>query len=587
MAIFLLIYIFILASNSLFSNELKGDWSFTPLRESIAPNSPAKWRPSNPIDHFVHSKLEALGMSPSPRADKTTLLRRAYAKLIGLPPTLSQRELFFQNKSSNAYDELIDSLLNSKHFGEKWASHWLDVVRYGESDGILAVSEDKVRQDAWKYRDAVIRAFNQNLPFDIFIQYHLIDENDESPIEFSELNQFIHLGTRLQNNANPNDKQFHRLDDMISTTGSGFLAYSIGCARCHDHPTDPFTSLEYYQLSAVFFDQVNEEPKASKKFVPIEIKEPRLLKKGSWQSPGEKVKPGYLRKWTKSHSLNKNTKPHSPLKGLGLWLTDEVNGAGHQMARVMVNRLWHHYFGQGIVATPNDFGELGNRPSHPELLDWLAGELIKNDWNLKHIHKLIVTSSTFKQSSYYRPDMHRVDAENVWLWHYKPQRLEAELIRDFFIHVSGNMNLSSFGPSIPIGNYQNRSQDSPETWRRSIYLQAHRTAQHSTLCLFDLPSKERSIGARTTSATNESALFSLNSRLSWDVAHKLAHRIIKKSKSQDAKDWINQVYLLVLSRQPTVQELEIGLEYINIDSTMSFVKYCHLILGLNEFIYIN
>ena len=252
-------------------------WSLERLQKPVAPAS-GEWG-RTAVDGFVAAKLQAANLSPQPEADRHTLIRRLTLGLTGLPPTVAGMEQFVRDTKPGAYERLVDRLLAKPAFGERWGRHWLDVVRFGESSGQLTVDADKPRANAWRFRDAVIRALNEDVPFDQFVRFHFVPEGKNK-----ELGQFIHLGTRLQDNANPNDKQFHRLDDMVATTGVAFLGISFGCARCHDHPVDPMSTEEYYQLTATFWNQVQETPKAKRKTIPLEIKEPRVLGKGSWRT---------------------------------------------------------------------------------------------------------------------------------------------------------------------------------------------------------------------------------------------------------------------------------------------------------------
>ena len=263
-------------------------WSVQALPEEVSVPVVAgdDWA-ENPVDHFVLSKLLEAGLHPSRmKADRYALIRRLSLGLTGLPPSVQEVRHFVDDQSEEACMNLVDRLLESPHYGERWGRHWLDVVRFGESDGVLTVNEDKVRGNAWKFRDAVIRAFNEDLPFDKFVHYHLATPPSDEPgrERYAELRQFMHLGTRLQNNSDPNDKQFHRLDDMVATTGTAFLGITFGCARCHDHPVDPMSTEEYYQFTAFYFDQFSEAPKASRKKIELVVKEPRVLLKGSWRS---------------------------------------------------------------------------------------------------------------------------------------------------------------------------------------------------------------------------------------------------------------------------------------------------------------
>ena len=535
--------------------------------------------PAEEIDRFVAVEREKHGLAGQVEADRYTLIRRVSAGLTGLPPSRSEIEQFVGDRAPDAYGRLVDRLLANEHFGERWARHWLDVARFGESDGILTVNEDKVRGDAWRYRDAVIRAMNNDLPFDQFVRFQIAGSGEP---DYKALNQFIHLGTRLQNNADPNDKMFHRLDDMVATTGSAFLATTFGCARCHDHPVDPMTTEEYYQFTAIYFDQFKQEPKASAKKIPIRITEPRVLKRGSWLTPGEKVEVGFLRTQMGRPSSYWRREGVSELDALASWITDVEHGAGRQLARVIVNRLWHHHFGRGIVATPNDFGELGARPTHPDLLEWLAERLIAEGWRLKPIHRLILTSETYRQAGATDPAALEIDAENRWLWERRPQRLEAEMIRDRMLSVAGALFPQKYGESVFIGAYKKPVGDTPDKWRRSIYLQAHRTVPHPTLSLFDPPISERSIGKRTTGASPEAALFALNSPLVWDLAERFAKRIVTEV-GEDQNAQLEHGYLIALSRPPRGEELAIAQRFLKRNS---LVEFCHVLFGLNEFIYV-
>nr|NIP96925.1 DUF1553 domain-containing protein [Akkermansiaceae bacterium] len=327
-------------------------------------------------------------------------------------------------------------------------------------------------------------------------------------------------------------------------------------------------------------------PKASAKRIPLAITEPRLLLKGSWANPGDPVDPAFLEVLMKKPAGHWFSEEGTNLEALAAWITDPRDGAGALLARVIVNRLWHHHFGRGLVSTPNDFGALGSEPTHPELLDWLAAQLIENGWRLKPIHRLIMTSAVYRQAGATDPAPLARDADNSWLWHRRPERLEAEAIRDRLLSVAGVLRPEMFGPSIPIGNYKEEVRDEPKSWRRSIYLQAHRTARHPTLSLFDPPDTERSVGSRSTSAAPEGALFALNAPLVWNLAEHFAERVELEAGPDPARQ-IERAHLLALSRPPTEQELQIGLSQLSEKDPRSLVDYCHLILGLNEFVYVH
>ena len=535
------------------------------------------------VDRFILAKLREYRLQPQPEADRHALIRRVTLGLTGLPPAIEEVRSFVSDTKPQAYERLVDRLLKSPRFGERWGRHWLDVVRFGESKGALTVDQDRVRGDAFEFRDAVIRAMNDDVPFDRFVRMHL-DESD-TPKEFEPLRQFIHLGTQLQDNADPNDKQFHRLNDMVSTTGLAFLGISFGCARCHDHPVDPMSTEEYYQFTATFFDQVREAPKASSKKIPLRITEPRVLRNGSWQSPGEAVTPGFLRVISSRENDHWLGQAESRLGALGQWLTDAEHGAGELMARVIVNRVWHYHFGQGLVQTPNDFGRQGAAPAHPELLDFLARRLIEGGWRLKPIHRLILTSAVYRQGGTSETGALEMDAGNTLLWHWQPRRLEAEAIRDQLLFVAGELRPKMYGPSIPIGDFRKRVRDEPKSWRRSVYLQVRRSVEHPTLSLFDTPDTDQSVGRRTTGATAEGALFALNAPFVWDLAKRLAKRVEAEAGTDPAQQ-VGYLYHLALSRPPTSPEVEIGLGLLD-GSDQDLAKYCQLLLGLNEFLYVN
>ena len=271
---------------------------------------------------------------------------------------------------------------------------------------------------------------------------------------------------------------------------------------------------------------------------------------------------------------------------LGAWLTDTEHGAGELLARVIVNRLWHHHFGQGLVKTPNDLGNLGEPPSHPLLLDYLARRLIDGEWRLKPMHRLILMSAVYRQSGSTNFTPMKVDADNRLLWHWRPNRLEAEAVRDTLLATAGVLKTQMYGSSISIGHARKEVKDAPNSWRRSIYLQAHRSAKHPTLSLFDPPDYSMSVGARTTGVTPNGALFAMNAPLVWDLAGHLAKRL-RAEVDDDESAQVNRLYMLALSRPPRPEELEIGLKLLAEDNADALRHYCHLVLGLNELVFVN
>ena len=589
-------------------------WAFRPLHPVDPPEisgaSPdeAAWADS-PIDRFVLAKLREMQFLPSQEADRSTLIRRAYFDLIGLPPTPDEVEAFVRDSSTTPFRQLVDRLLDSPHYGERWGRHWLDAARFGESLGAHE-GDNAIRDDAYRYRDAVIRAFNDDLPYDEFVRYQVAGTPNSLPVKRRDLGMFVQLGTNLSKTDNPNDRKFHRLDDMVSATGQAFLALTVGCARCHDHKIDPITAEEYYQLTAVFFDEAKVKPDAGGKFVPLEVTTPHLLAGGSWQSPVRPVEPGFLRvlmrdgrspvDWRSRPEVTDG--PESPKLGmLANWLTDVEHGAGALLARVIVNRLWQHHFGRGIVSTPNDFGKLGTEPTHPALLDWLASQLIREGWHLKPIHRLIMNTAVYKQAASTNLAQARQDAYNEYLWHRRPLRMEAEVIRDHILSVSGSLRTDIYGPSIPIGNRKKAFQDTPDTWRRSLYLMSPRFHLHPVLKVFDPPDNTQSIGLRDVSTTPGSTAFMLNAPFVWEQAERFAQRV-QDRVGGDPNLQIESVYRIALSRPPSVEEREIGLSFLgqrpaggaeakrelgSLDAPSPLVQYCHAVMNLNEFIYVH
>jgi hypothetical protein len=593
-------------------------WAFRPLHIDPPPVPPpaassdeATWRHS-PIDRFILAKLHEKQFRPAQEADRRTLIRRAYFDLVGLPPAPGEVEAFVRDSSADAFRQLVDRLLASPHYGERWARHWLDVARFGESVGAHVGSD--IREDAYRFRDAVIRAFNDDLPYNEFVRYQVAGAPKGFPAGRRDLGRFVHLGTNLDKNSNPNDRKFHRLDDMVSTTGQAFLGLTVGCARCHDHKIDPITAEEYYQLTAVFFDEAEVKPDAGGKYVALEVPTPHLLAGGSWARPIKPVKPGFLRVLMRDGRSAKDWRPRpeaadapeaeleaSKLRMLASWLTDVEHGAGALLARVIVNRLWQHHFGRGIVSTPNDFGRLGTEPTHPALLDWLASKLIQEGWRFKPIHRLMMNSAVYRQAASTELAQAQHDAYNEYLWHRRPLRMEAEVIRDHILSVSGSLRTNIYGPSTPIGNRKKPFKDTPDTWRRSVYLMSPRFNLHPVLKIFDPPDNTQSIALRDVSTTPSSTAFTLNAPFVWEQAERFAQRVRDRAGG-DSGLQIESVYRIALSRPPTVEEREIGLSFLgqrragsleaskepgSLDARSPLVQYCHAVMSLNEFIYVH
>ena len=455
-------------------------WAFQPLRAVEMPVvQQADW-PLTPLDHFVLAKLEADKLAPVAPLDARKLIRRVYFDLIGLPPTPEEMAKWEEEirkaevgKPKAAVDALVDQLLASPHYGERWARHWLDVARYADSNG---QEGDQDRPNAYHYRDFVIRSLNDDLPFDQFVRWQLAgDEFEPTNAQAIAATGFLAAGphTVLENTFLEEERlrnRYNELDDMLATIGTAMLGVTLGCARCHDHKYDAVSSREYYRmLAALHGGDRREIP------IPGEAQgevlafrdfgnEPRatwLFGRGDFYDRDQPVQLGFLSVLSRERTAEDYwaaARQERPLaessyqrKALALWLTDVEHGAGALVARVIVNRVWQHHFGEGLVRTVNDFGVRAEPPSHPELLEWLAHDFVEHGWKLKRLHKLIMSSAAY-------------------LGRRAPRRLEAEVLRDALLAVSGQLNAELYGPAFkpPISSPQIRARRRrPPTGRRS------------------------------------------------------------------------------------------------------------------------
>ena len=414
------------------------------------------------------------------------MIRRLYFDLIGLPPTPQELDAIRADASSDWYEKLVDKLLANEHFGERQARHWLDVARYADSDGY---EPDADRPGMYHYRDFVIRSFNSDLPFDTFVKWQLAgDEYAPQNPEALAATGFLAAGPvsvlTIKDEGTPAERAQYRadeMDDMVSTVGSAMLGMTVACARCHDHKYDPIPTRDYYRMAAAFTstkrigfswksDKKSDEEsdKKSDKEMdafarPLGITdesaspvESFLFAHGDPTRHKEPVTVGFLSVLEPNGTPDRwlvKTKPaqaHTTFQRTALaeWLTDADHGAGRLLARVIVNRLWQHHFGEGLVRTPGDFGAQGERPTHPELLDYLATELIANGWHLKPIHRLILLSAAYRQDVAFDPAKSAIDPDNRLLWHRRPMRLESEALRDAILAAGGKLKLNLYGPSV-------------------------------------------------------------------------------------------------------------------------------------------
>ena len=731
-----------------FTEQQRRYWAFQKVRRPALPAvKETKWL-RTPIDAFVLSKLETAAITPGAEASKITLIRRASFDLIGLPPTPEQVAQFLANKSPTAYEELIERLLASPQYGERWARHWLDVARFAESTGF---EDDVTRPNVWRYRDYVIDAFNKDKPYNQFVKEQIAgDELWPGNVEARIATAF---NRHYPEEGNQKDLLMARqemLHDVTSVTGSAFLGLTFECARCHNHKFDPILQKDYYRLQAFFantdhddrfavaspgqireyqkqlagweeitqpiwdemstllmpkrqyspaqllarypdyvieavnqpdsartpiqswmthllaskncgtcplrpkpyldpnfksvankltgdekkrYEELEEKLKGFAHLKPKDLprasvmtevgpKAPRthVLGVGLYTSPLEEVQPGFLSILDPSDAVI--TRP-ATLQSTGRrtvlanWLADPANPL---TGRVMVNRIWQHHFGSGIVATSGDFGVMGSRPSHPELLDWLTDEFVRNGWSIKQLHRLIMTSSVYRQSSQSREDAREVDPTNRLLWRFQPQRLEAETIRDSLLSVAGLLSPALGGPSVfpplppgmpkPIGGWDLSKQEADQN-RRSIYIFVRRNDPYPMLNAIDFPDTHESCSRRNRTTTAPQALTMLNSSLTAEWARKFASRVLSEAGADLGKQ-AEEAYLLAYSRKPDSWELDTAQTFIARQSkgmakqvaagkkivtpdqlpaglppeaAAALVDFCLMLLNSNEFVY--
>ncbi|GAB4156145.1 MAG: PSD1 and planctomycete cytochrome C domain-containing protein [Planctomycetaceae bacterium] len=597
-------------------------WSFRPLKPVQPPRIGKSAWVRTDIDRFILAKLQQAKLKPNELASPRTLIRRAYFDLIGLPPTPQEIEEFLkasQTDFSAAYEKLIDRLLASPHYGERWARHWMDVARFAESHGY---EQDYNRPHAYTYRDFLIRAFNADLPYDKFVSWQIAGDElaPENPLAMTATG-FLGGGafpTQLTESEFERAR-YDELDDMVATTGVAFLGLSVGCARCHDHKYDPIPSADYYRLASVFTSTIRSEidlmlPGQSKKTKAQVTSEgfkhmkhhadgrgfphfyPKTfhLIRGDVHQKKEEAQPGMLRVLMRNgkeasywkQSPPKNWKRTSFRRaGLARWLTDVENGAGHLTARVIVNRIWQHHFGRGIVATPNDFGTQGARPTHPKLLDWLANDLISHGWKMKRLHKLMMTSAVYMQGIQTDPVRSKIDPDNNLLWRRTPRRLEAEPLRDAMLAVSGTLDPTMYGPG---------SLD-PNMRRRSIYFLIKRSKLIPMMLLFDWPEHLVSIGQRSQTTIAPQALMFLNGPQVRQYARNFAIRLEKESSGE----FIRMAFLRALGRPPKPAELVATQEFLATQAKrykrsgksngdhLAKIDFCQTLFSMNEFLFID
>ena len=627
------------------TEEDRQHWSYRPLRDVALPSVKNVDWVRTPIDQFVLAKMEATGLQPSPPVELRKLIRRVFYDVIGLPPVLKEdsgklkeERLGLEIDSSSGLDPhsaLIDKLLDSRHYGERWGRHWLDVARYADSDG---QETDRDRPQAYQYRDFVIRALNDDMPFDQFVRWQLAGNEYEpdnpaavAATGFLTAGPFAALPDRLMKDELLRNR-YNELDDMVSTIGTGFLGLTFGCARCHDHKYDAIPARDYYRiLSALHCGDRAEvtvgsspEKLLAYRDAGPEPKPSWLFRRGDYYDRDLPVTLGFLTALTRGktpedywrEAREKSSVKDSTLqrRALADWITDVDHGAGALVARVIVNRVWQHHFGSGLVRTIGDFGVRSEAPSHPELLEWLARDLVRHGWKLKRLHRLILASSAYQQASSGRVSP-AVDPDNRLLWKMHPQRLEAEILRDSMLAVSGTLNLEAYGPGFkpPIAAeamlarnikdpYPKDVQDSAAVRRRAIYMFHKRVIPNPLLQAFDKPDAQQSCNRRDPTTVAPQALALLNDPFVRTAALDFADRLLEEAGSESAK-CVDRGYQLAVSRSPSDTERLASLEFLETQITdrttrdsktpaieahrRALADWCQILFSLNEFLYID
>lgn len=620
-------------------------WAFQPLRAPPIPTVQDRSWPVNPIDSFVLHRLEQAGWSPNPTAEPAALLRRAHLDLTGLPPDLPELQAYLDDDRPDAFSQLVDRLLAQPAYGERYARHWLDVVRYADSNGY---ERDAAKPEVWRYRDYVIRALNADRPFDQLIREQIAGDEIPDATPETVLATGLHrLGPWDDEPADVAADRYDQLDDMVSTTSLAFLGLTIGCARCHDHKFEPLSQVDYYSLVAIFspLDRPrdgrteltrpavppaaaaaasngaasNGAATAAGEIVPgyFLVEKPgsidpvHVLLRGTPGRHGDLVQPAVPVVLGRMPAAPSPVPPQTSGRRLRLahWIASPDNPL---TARVIVNRVWQWHFGQGLVATPNDFGLMGDRPTHPELLDYLAHWFVhEGQWSLKRLHRLIMTSRTYQMSLAVRADLMRADPENRLLWRRSPSRLDAETIRDAMLTVSGRLDRTMYGPAmhpyVPAEALQNHA-DKETIWpayderlasRRTVYAFIKRSLLVPMLEVLDFCDTTRSAGRRLTTTVPTQALTMFNGQFVNRQAELFADRL-QQLAPDDRSRQIELAWQLALSRLPSAEERAAAAAFVdreitaNADESLggpeqrkrhAMVQLCRTILNLNEFVY--
>ena len=610
----------------------KRHWAFVTPHQSVLPIVKNKDWVRNEVDLFILARLENATVKPAPPADKRTLVRRAYFDLIGLPPTVSEMDEFLNSESPDSFAVLIDRLLASPHYGERWGRHWLDVARYGDSSG---GDENHLYPLAYSYRNYVVNALNGDLPYDQFVQEQiagdLLPSDDAVRKDYDRVTAtgFLALGVKILNERDPVKKRANIVDEQIDTLGRAILGLTLGCARCHDHKFDPVSAADYYALAGIFHStdlkdrivEINElpvekgsnvkqhaAPKTRKVMAVTDgtVRNVKIHIRGSHLMLGKEVPRGFLQVM----DLQRQSLPadQSGRLQLARWLTQPDSAAGGLVSRVMVNRIWHWHLGRGIVGTPDNLGVRGDRPTHPLLLDFLARRFIRDSWSIKSMHRLLMLSSTYQMSAHHAAtDSARIDPENRFYWRFKRRRLEAEEIRDTLLMHAGRLDRSLGGapPKVksqdlsPVDLMENRRFY--ETFRRrAVYLPVVRTNVDKFLTLLDFPNAGPPVGARDTTTVPTQALMMMNSPFVILQCEFVAQSILADAQLANDTARIRQLYLRLFSRLPAEAETRWTTQFIeryeqsltdeaddDVRRWLAWTALCQTLYASNDFFYVH
>jgi hypothetical protein len=595
-------------------------WSLWPVVRPELPRVKDSAWPNTPVDTFILAGLEKKGWEPARPASRAKLIRRASFDLWGLPPSPEEVRGFVADERPDAYERLVDHLLASPHYGERWGRYWLDLVRFAETNGY---ERDALKPNAWQYRDWVIQSLNENKPYDRFVIEQLAgDELPEADDQTRIATGFLRVGTFDDEPNDPLKYKYEQLDDLVHATSTTFLAITLKCARCHDHKFDPIPQTDYYAVLNFFIGgKAAEGPLLAYADAGQQPPAVQLLQGGDPTRPGQTVAAGYLSMVSAvAHAIEPPT-PQANATGrrvqLARWIVDRRNPL---TARVMVNRLWQHHFGEGLVRTPDNFGALSSPPTHPELLDWLASELMDGGWRLKRLHEQIMLSSAYQMDSVHRREAEyaAVDFANQRCWRTNRHRLESEPLRDAMLAVSGQLNPQAGGPSF----YPPASKEALEglskkgaEWgtsppeeqrRRSIYMMTKRSLLLPLMTTFDFSDTTQPCSQRNVSTVAPQALALLNNEFVHQQSGALASRVVGEA-GEDPTAQIERAWWLALARPPAESERAAALAHLanqmqhlktraaqdgkttseDEARRQALASLCHVLFNLNEFIYVD